>query len=189
MARRGVEFTILCEDVQQQVFIRKFLRRHPDWTAYRRIRLLPLPSGEGAGEQYVREQYPIEVEALRTSHHARALMVMVDADLLAVEERYQQLAVALEAHSPGRPRCPEEPIALLVPKRTVETWIYYLLEKDQGTETVVVDETRRYPKYERESDCHPATELLHSLITQGTVPPADCPASLKLGFDELSRIL
>jgi hypothetical protein len=116
---------ILCEDLQSQVFIRRaLLRRGVD---SRRIRLVDLPSGRGAGEQYVRQQYPGEVEAHRSqaAHMAAALVVHLDADPgHTVADRHRQLGDAL-AEAEQSPRQPQERIAHLVPKRNIETWVHF----------------------------------------------------------------
>ena len=57
------QVVILCEDDMQMNFVRKYLmRREVD---RRRIRINMAPSGRGAGSQYVIENYPVEVKALR----------------------------------------------------------------------------------------------------------------------------
>src|SRR6266542_1827316 len=76
---------ILCEDLQQDAFIRRFLfkrgfRRH-------QMRSKICPKGKQAGEQYERERYPDELKALRSrsAYAATALIVMIDADVSSVE--------------------------------------------------------------------------------------------------------
>ena len=61
----GVNITLLCEDLQTEVFVRRFLK-HRNFRS-RDIRTLPLPGGRQSGEQWVRERYPTE-----TTSHSQA---------------------------------------------------------------------------------------------------------------------
>jgi len=122
MTKRKVRVTILCEDIQQQVFARYFLIGrgfHP-----RKIRLLPLPEGKGSGEKYVRENYPAQVKSYRSkpTDESVCLVVLIDADRMTVTDRLHQLDTALEEDSQPR-RQEDERIAIFVPKRNIETWI------------------------------------------------------------------
>lgn len=93
----------------------------------------------------MRELYPMEVKAYRSKKNylAISLVVVIDADKYTVADRLHQLDTALEEDSQPR-RQEEEQIAIFVPKRNIETWIYYL----QGE---TVDEETAYPKLLRES--------------------------------------
>jgi hypothetical protein len=173
---------ILCEDLQAQVFIRRALLRRG--VESRRIRLVDLPSGSGAGEQYVRKQYPGEVEAHRSqvTHMAAALVVHIDADPgYTVAERHRQLAEAL-AEGGLAPRQPEERIGHLVPKRNMETWIHFYLDRAQ------VDEETEYAKYpSNESACWPAAERFSDEAAQRRAPEG-APPSLVQGLAEFWRV-
>ena len=60
---KPAQLIVLCEDEQQGVFVRRFLKprtNHP-------IRTMWQPAGEGSGEQFVREEYPRQLRALRAS--------------------------------------------------------------------------------------------------------------------------
>ena len=117
MSKRYSQIVILCEDRQHEVFIRHFLKKRHNITA-RQIRVVICPQGRGAGEQYVRREYPIQVKVLRQKRHfSKALVTMIDADTLTVSERLKQLfPLPIET----------EKIVRLVPKRNIETWIHYL---------------------------------------------------------------
>ncbi len=175
---RYTEVVVLCEDLQQEVFCRKFLttcgiNRH-------RIRYRRSPSG--SAEQFVRKQYPKEVRAFRRScaHKANvALVVMVDADVLTVDERRRQLSSAL-ADTGEEPRRNNERIGVFVPKRNIETWIRYI-------EGESVNEVDTYSKLDNQSECKQAVECLVRI--RGQSLPADAPPSLTSSCSELSRIL
>ena len=123
MAER-VRVIILCEDRQQEVFARTFLEE----CGIGPIRVLPYPNGKGAGEKSVRENYPGEVRLFRSKHNSQPntrLIVLTDADKLSVSKRMRILDQELQ--KAGQPvRKPDEPIGVFIPKRNIETWIYYL---------------------------------------------------------------
>ncbi len=174
---------ILCEDLQSQVFIRRALLRRG--VESRRIRLVDLPSGTGSGEQYVRKQYPGEVEAHRSqvAHMAAALVVHIDADPShTVADRHRQLSEALTEVGQPPPK-PEERITHLVPKRNMETWIHFYLDGPP------VDEEVEYAKYpNNESACWPAAERFSDDAVQKR-DPEGAPASLVQGLAEFRRVL
>jgi hypothetical protein len=66
MSQRRVQIVILCEDRQQEVFARYFLKKR-GFTLDRNIRIKI--SAKGAGEQFVRESYAAEVKALRSKNY------------------------------------------------------------------------------------------------------------------------
>ena len=73
---KPAQVIVLREDKQQEVFVRRFMKprtNHP-------IRVLLAPDGEGAGEQFVREQYPRQLRALRAATVNAVLVVVIDAD-------------------------------------------------------------------------------------------------------------
>jgi len=177
---RYSEIVILCEDRQQEVFVRHFLvscgiHRH-------RIRVRPHPQGRGAAEQYVREQYPLEVREYRRRRQRLniGIVVMIDADARSVSERFDELEDELiRVSPPGRQA--NERIGLFIPRRNIETWIHYL----QGE---LVNEIDEYPKFSgNEAACRPhvaeLAERRHEPLRE------NAPASLRTACDELPRIL
>ncbi len=91
MSNRYSQIIILCEDRQHEVFIRHYLKKRHHITE-RQIRVMICPQGGGAGEQYVRREYPIQVKILRQKQHlSKALITMIDADTQTVAERLNQL--------------------------------------------------------------------------------------------------
>ena len=63
MSRR-VRIVVLCEDKQQEVFIRRFLIAM-GWCKHR-MRFEKAPAGRGAAEQFVRTRFPRELKAYRS---------------------------------------------------------------------------------------------------------------------------
>ena len=176
MSQRRVQIVILCEDKQQEVFARHFLKKR-GFTG----NIKPKICLEGAGEQFVRDNYPKEVKAYRSKNYLSGmLIVLIDADKKTVEERLKQLDDALIENAQEL-RQPHEKIAVFVPKRNIETWIHYL----QGTN---VDEETEYTKLKKQSDCKPYLEQLVNQCYQGNLDE-NAPPSLKATCGELQRIL
>lgn len=180
----GAQAVVLCEGLQDWVFVRRMLialGHEP-----RRIRVVPYPADGrgGAGEQHVRERYAAEVR----SHRSRAaktsaiLIVHTDADPMTVQERLETLEIALhEAQLPKRGA--REAIAVFIPKRNTETWIHHFINHG------AVDEETSYPKFpERESETWPAADGFAEYAKNGTAPQ-NAPPSLIRGLSEARRIL
>jgi hypothetical protein len=179
MSKRQAQVTVLCEDRQQEVFARTFLiGRGFDGG---RIRVRITPKGKQAGEQFVRESYPMEVKAYRSrkNHLSLCLVVILDADTSTVAERLSQLDAALEKHSQAK-RQQEERIGVFVPRRNIETWIHYL----QGDP---VDELTKYSKLPHESECKADVQsFAQATLISGL--SNDAPPSLQAACPELERI-
>ncbi|MEE3715506.1 hypothetical protein V2H45_01965 [Tumidithrix elongata RA019] len=172
---------ILCEDLQQEVFVRSFLQKR----GFNRRWFSPniCPSGQQSGEQFVRDRYPAEVRAYRSkkNHLDIALVVVIDADTNEVENRFKQLEQALKDQSLP-PRQPDEKIAVFVPKRNIETWIHYLMGES-------VDELTAYSKFSRqEGNCKPYVEEL-AVQCQQVGLTDDAPLSMRIACAELQKIL
>jgi len=180
MSQRRVQIVILCEDRQQEVFARYFLKKR-GFTG--RFRANICPEGSQAGEQYVRTHYPEEVKAYRQNRNrvAIGLVVLIDADTGTLEARLNGLARVLDEDE-QKNREPNEAIAIFVPKRNIETWIHYL----QGE---TVNEEDAYAKFEKnEAACKTAVENLADRCYSQSLPE-DAPRSLQAACEELQRLL
>jgi len=176
---------ILVEDVEQQNLIRRYLQR----CGHTRFRFAPLPakSSGGSGEKYVRDNYPEQVNACRSSVGKKTsaiLIVMVDADIETVHHRQLQLVDALMAAGIDRRR-DNEPIVILIPKRHVETWIRALLGNQVDEET---DYTKAGYRPPTPSEIQQAAHALHSWTRPGAIPAANSPPSLTASIPEWQRI-
>jgi hypothetical protein len=169
---------LLCEDRQQEVFARQFLESCG--VDKRRIYPSTCPRGKQAGAQYVRENYPRHVVSYRQVAHrlSAGLVVLTDADTFETSERLRQLAQALQ-DSGVPPRDPRERIGVFIPKRNIETWIYYL----QGQ---AVNEEDVYRHLSKPGDCKPVVRQLAQNRRQPL--PENAPNSLKTACRELPRI-
>lgn len=180
MSQRRVQIVILCEDRQQEVFARHFLKMR-GFTGIIRAKICP--AGSQSGEQFVRTQYPMEVKAYRQNKNrvSIGLVVLIDADKCTLQERLNQLADALSEDSQTERRW-DEAIAIFIPKRNIETWIHHL----QGE---VVNEEDSYAKFENnEAFCKPYVESLAEECRSQNLSE-NAPESLQAACGELQRLL
>lgn len=169
---------ILCEDRQQEVFARTFLEN----CGIAPYRVMINQLGKGAGEQYVRENFPNEVRIFRSKFPAQpntCLVVLTDADILEVTQRLHKLNEALKNNGLPERRIGEH-IGVFIPKRNIETWIHFLMEEP-------VNEEDTYKKFEKQSICKPFVEnLAHN---RRNPLPEDAPPSIRAACEELNRIM
>ncbi len=187
MADRTANVFVLVEDREHQNLIRRYLIRsgHSD----RQFRFAPLPakSSGGSGEIFVRDKYPEQVKACRSTIGKRAsaiLIVMIDADSETAQRRKSQLEDALQLAGEDS-RDSNEPIVVLIPKRHVETWIRALLGEQ-------VDESTDYSKapFSRpnSNDIQSAAHALFGWTRPGAQPARNAPPSLITSIPEWQRI-
>jgi hypothetical protein len=136
MVAPDLRFIVLGEDHAHVNFVRRWLLS--EGISARQIRQKAVAAdatGDG-GEKYVRQQFPTEVQSYRAraNHQRIALIVVIDADLDTVAQRQRQLDETLDES----PRQPAERIAVVVPRRNIETWLTVLLDPstavDEGTD-------------------------------------------------------
>ena len=173
----GVGITLLCEDSQTDAFVRRFLK-HRNFRG-RDINTLPLPTGRQSGEQWVREQYPKQLRAIRGRQGAY-LIVVTDADTHSTETRRAQLESACRKKKvpPGDDR---DPVLVIVPRRNIETWMKYL----GGT---AVDENTTYRKLTHGSDCAQCADDLYRMCHEAQRLPGDAPPSLRESCKEYRKL-
>jgi len=168
MSNRYSQIVILCEDTQQESFIRRFLKKAHGIQPNLLI-VVKNPGGKGSGEQFVRNRYPHELKAIRRRHAMLTLITAIDADTKERNEIIRSLD-AVCAGSGIEPNTDRDNVALVIPKRNIETWITWLNGQP-------VDETTAFPRLPNESACQPAVEKLYDLCTQNDTPP-NIPDSL-----------
>lgn len=178
------QYIILAEDEQGQTFAYQALIA--SGANRRRIRKVALPAA-GGGHGFVLARYPDEVIALRGQHASTGLVVHIDADDHTVIERHRELADRLAGA--GEPaRTPKEPIAELVPRRNIETWIY-ALDEDLAASHAPLDEVTAYPKLDYASECKRASQTFAEHARHHTDPSrADQVPSLLDGLAEFDRL-
>jgi len=151
------------------------------------------PSGRGSAEQWVCENFARQLGKCRArnARAATSMFVMLDADIRRVEERLKTLdeSLASAGQSPLDPD--HDPLARLIPKRNVETWILYLSAK--GIVEPAINEGQDY-KQARTGDewsrlIPAAAEVLHIWTTNVGERPAKIIDSLRSGLQEIPRAL
>ncbi len=175
-----VHTIILCEDLQLRCFIRRFLLKS-GWHA-RQLREVALPANGGAGVTWVKNNLPAEIKAYRSrnAHAETCLIVGIDADHETIETRIQALKQACaDANVPFRTT--GEHIALVIPKRNIETWLAFLRGEH-------VDETSVYPKYNEESQCKGQVARLDEMCRSRRLEPEPPPPSLLAACNEFHQI-
>lgn len=175
------QIIILVEDKHQQNLVVRYLRRAGLDT--HAMRLVPTPSGSGSGEQWVREQFPVEVAAYRRRHAETKLIVVIDADTHSVQERLRQLDQKLQQAEVHPINPATEEIARLVPKRNIETWILCLNHK-------AVNEDTDYKKTHNDWEAltHTGVVTLYEWTRPSAQVPAGCIPSMRLGVNELRNL-
>ena len=179
MTSRNVQLVLLCEDAQHETFVRRFLKK-VGWST-RRLRVEK--ASAGAGEQFVRERYPVELFAYRRKRGqvGQALLVMTDGDAVGPAGRMQKLDAECDSQGCDR-RQPDERVPVFIPTWNIETWLAYL-------DGVEVDETcGEYPYLKRERDCQRHVAALVEMCRTGQLrEPA--PQSLQAACREYQERL
>ena len=144
------KITVLCEDKQHATFIRIFLKKRN-----RKIYAVSRTDA-GAGEQFVRDNYPAQLDAIRK--RGGILVVMIDGDNYSIEQRQKQMDKACKQKGVS-PRNLSDKVAVFVPMRNIETWLAYLDGED-------VNETDTYPRLERERECRRHVDVLDQMCIE-----------------------
>lgn len=179
MSTRRVRIVLLCEDSQHEAFTRRFLRGMGVNT--RELWVEKNPSPGGSAEQWVRETFPNELKVYRQRQQraASALIAMIDADTKEVQIRVGEFEAACnDQQIPFR--AVGEAVAIVVPRRNIETWIHYLDGKQ-------VNETAAYPKLDRERGCKPMVDKLVAWC-KSTGLATDAPPSLAASCAEYKKL-
>lgn len=183
MMGRASKVIILCEDKQHAVFVMRFLKKRYGYDT-RACRVLPFPSGGGAGEQFVRERYAKELKAYRqrSSSAKTVLVVVIDADADSVENRVGQLERSCRDQS-IEPRQSGELVVHVIPKRNIGTWLAWL----DGQEANEDDDYPRY-KFRKQSDGNPMTDRLVEMCQSQPAIALKMPSSMTAVCRDFARI-
>lgn len=113
---RRANIILLCEYLQQQVFICRFLKADGWDTRPHNIRPVISPRGRISGEAFVRQQFAKEVAAHRKHRNPgnQVLFVMIDGDNTGHQRRQQSLIDACFEAGVEPPK-PDEAIGVFVP--------------------------------------------------------------------------
>ena len=178
MMKRHADIIILCEDRAHDNFVRHHLKKRG--FNHRQLRTITWDRS-GSGQQFVLQKYASEVQTYRSkaNHLSRALLTVIDADTQEVQYLHRRLEEQLQKAGIEN-RKEDERIAVLVPKRNIETWVVYL----QGDS---VDEESDYKKCPLAKNHKQAGIALAEQL--GQEPEADCPESLQMAQSELKQRL
>ena len=162
-----LKITVLCEDKQHGAFIRRFLKKRN-----REVYVVPRPNS-GAGERFVRDQFPAFLDAVRKRDGI--LVTMIDGDNHSIEKRLRQLDETCSKRGVS-PRQPNDKVVVFVPVRNIETWLAYL-------DGEAVNETDTYPKLRKESECIRHVNALYDMCKTGRLR-SPAPPSLETACQE-----
>ena len=186
------EVTILCEDIDQERFIREYLicRGLDD----RKIKDFGNPKGRTIknNNASIVKHYPDIIKSYRKRKYRNiAVVVMIDADEDSLFDKMRSLHIALDEIAGNLnqdPRLPNEKVAIFIPARNIETWFYYINNDMEGQEcNEITDYKDKMSKEERiELAKISARKLATEICPQG-VDGIALP-SLRYACRELQRL-
>lgn len=176
---------VIVEDAHHEMLVYRYLIRCG--IGNREFRIEVSPSGQGSAEQWVRTRFVREMNAYRSrqARAATALIAMIDADTLRVQDRMRELDQALTESGKERVNAVER-VARLIPKRNVETWLLCLNGHDADEET-----DYKRGRNDWSELIPPAAEVLFQwtrLDAKKSELPGNCVLSLENGVKELNRL-
>ena len=180
MSSRRVQVVVLCEGEKDFRFAYRCLVEcgwRPD-----QIKANISPPGKCSAYDYVLDNYPVEVRANRKGKGQRELLVLVDADKKKEDGRRKQLEQRLhKAREPARRG--DDRIALWVPTRQLEAWVYFLTH---GT----ADEKTDYKEHHQVKDAErpPAARQFARMLKERRALPTGAVPSMRKAVDEFERI-
>jgi hypothetical protein len=181
MSSRRVQVVVVCEGFQDYWFAYRCLVA----CGWRPDQITPKtsPPGKGSAFTFVLNSYPAEVIANRQGKRKeRALLVLIDADTQPEGRREADLAGRLKSAN-QKPRGARERIALWVPRRQLETWVYFLAHGHADEETNYKDE-----HMVNDREYKPAAERLAQLLKERRGLPTRALPSLKKAVREFDRL-
>lgn len=176
---------VICEDVMQEKPIRAWLKLL-GYNTRREVVFRTHPEaalGHKRNNAWVEQKYVEEVQAHRERVHRMqcALIVCRDGDEKSVEEHERTFAKRLADASLDK-RAADESIALLIPRRNIETWLAFLADYD-------VNENDDYKAQCRTIDVNESARRFARLACSAPMQPDHCPSALKVALEsECPRI-
>lgn len=181
----------LVEDQRHRQFIYRFLVQAG--INRNRITVAVSPSGVGSGKQWVRKNYALQVEVCRrrNTKTSTCLLAVMDADQLTVAKCIDELDASLASANQPKLNPAKDPIARLIPKWSVETWILYLTATGDSRLPIREDQPYKDSKtHEQWSELVPkAAVALFEWSRRTAALPANPLDSLRRGIEEIPRAL
>ena len=184
------EVTILCEDIDQERFIREYLicRGLDD----RKIKDFGNPKGKTIknNNALILKHYPDIIKSHRRRKYRNiAVVVMIDADEDSVSDKMRSLHKKIDEAAGNLnkdTRLPNEKVAIFVPARNMETWFYYIMEGQECNEITDYKDKKMSAEERIELAKRAAQKLAREICPQGV----DCIAlpSLRYACTELQRL-
>lgn len=166
---------ILCEDKAHLDFIKGFLAGagwHPRSVILQDV----CPPGSQSAEQWVRQRFGQTLRTFRGKHRQRRniiLLVMIDGDNHSPAARRNQL-------QGDEQRAEDEPVAIFVPRRNIQSWMAFL-------DRTFADETTDYKnRYQRQTPNRKYGERLSDRC--GASGAEEFPESLQDACGEWARL-
>ena len=177
-----VRYVLLAEDLSHARFVREFLKKiKGDFVEEHPSRISP--SGIGSGEQFVRVNFPMEVNVFRSRNYQPklGLVVVTDADRMEVDQRVSQLNNSLSQQQ-LHPIQKDEPVLLVIPKWCIETWVFFL-------KAGAADESKECQKYKNQVEQRDYRIAARRFAEAFRSPPDDWLPSLKTAAAEAAAWL
>jgi hypothetical protein len=180
MSDRASQIILLCEDRAQEGLTRAFLKE----CGMKSLKYA-LKARVVGGFSFVLDQFAKELKACRIQRKAKTntlLIVLIDADLLSVEKRRDELLK--RATSAGLEKFgDDEPAVLLIPKRNIETWLKSLHDQNVNEE----DDYKGRKKPSKE-DFRLAAKTLREWCISPPKPDSTCVPSLRKALPDWIKV-
>jgi len=184
------EVTILCEDIDQERFIREYLicRGLDD----RKIKDFGNPKGRVIenNDALILKHYSALMKSYRTGKYRNiAVVVMIDADEDSVSDKMRSLHKKIDEAAGNLnkdTRLPNEKVAIFVPARNIETWFYYIMEGQECNEITKYKDDNMSAEERIKLAKSAAKKLAREICPQG-VDRITLP-SLRYACTELQRL-
>ena len=176
--RKRPQAVVICEDKAQFDFVLGFLEPK----GFNRLTPLIHKKGSGDAKRWVREKYARELKAYRSksTYMGLILIAVADCDTDSIESRKVSIDCWVKTVTSGGQRKAGERVAIIVPKRNIETWFNYL---DHGVDDEEFDFKQRYKDAKRSKY---GKRMAMHCAEIGSV--ANLPPSLADACEELSRL-
>jgi hypothetical protein len=184
MSDRVSQIVLLCEDQRQQQLVFAYLRssrKNPERLVRPRVASQERHDGNIG---WVLDEFPKELHACRQRQKKAQtlLVVFIDADDLSPDARRRQLLDRLKKLD-MQSLTDEDPVALLIAKRHVETWICAL----HGEGVSEDDDCKAKMKFTREA-IRAAADALYAWRRKNASPGSTCVPSLTAALSEWRKI-